>query len=318
VLSQTDRSGKTISYAYDAEGRLQAVTGPFGRSLTFTYLNGRVVSLTAPGNQVYNYVYNIANDTLITVTYPEGTRRLYHYEDGALPNHLTGITDANGARLATYAYDTNGKAILTQRAGGQERFTLTYDTATQTTVTDAIGTQEIMTFEETLGVRNLLSRIHQVDGQGLRQVFDDNNNLIEFTDAEGRITTYTYNANNQRLTMTAAAGTPAARTTTFAYVCPLRSPPPVSLRVNKNKSSRPTMPIITPPPSPKRVLPLRAPPSPAPSPWPTTRSGRSPRSTGRAPISPTSRRLPTMSARPGASAANYKALRMRPTMPMGA
>jgi YD repeat-containing protein len=197
-LVATDRAGKTISYAYDAEGRLQAVTGPFGRSLTFAYdANGHMTSMTDPASGVYRYDYD-ANDNLTRVIYPDGTTRLYHYEDNA--------------------YDAEGKAILTQRAGGQQQFTLNYDSDTQSTVTDAIGTQEIMTFAETLGVRNLLSRINQTDGKGLRQVFDDNNNLIEATDAEGRITTYTYNANNQRLTMTAAAGAPEARTTTFAYV----------------------------------------------------------------------------------------------------
>jgi YD repeat-containing protein len=217
-LAETDRSGKSTSYSYDVAGRLQAVTGPFGRRLTFAYdAAGHLASMVDPGGGTYRYEYD-ANDNLTRVTYPDGTVRRYHYEDGAFAHHLTGITDANGDRVATYAYDANGKAILTQRAGGQQQFTLSYDSDTQSTVTDAIGTQEVLTFAETLGVKNLLSRINQSDDKGIRQAFDDNNNLIEATDAEGRITTYTYNANNQRLTMTAAAGTPEARTTTFAYV----------------------------------------------------------------------------------------------------
>jgi len=75
-----------------------------------------------------------------------------------------------------------------------------------------------MTFGETLGVKNLLSRINQNDGKGATQVFDDQNNLLSHTDDEGRTTTYTYNADNQRLSMTEASSTIEARTTTYTYL----------------------------------------------------------------------------------------------------
>ena len=122
------------------------------------------------------------------MTYPDATVRIYHYEDMAYPNHLTGITDENGDRFATFTYDADGNAISTEHGGGQERFALAYDTDTQTTVTDASGTQAVMTFEENLGVKNLLTNINQADGKGLTQVFDANNNLVSQTDEEGRKT----------------------------------------------------------------------------------------------------------------------------------
>ena len=156
--------------------------------------------------------------------YPDGSAKLYHYEDVTFPHHLTGISYVNStgtvSRYATFAYDVNGKAISTEHAGGVEEFTFSYDFDTQTTVTDAAGTQEVMTFAETLGVKNLLSRINQSDGKGATQVFDAQNNLLSHTDDEGRTTTYTYNADNQRVSMTEAAGTPEARITTYAYLSP--------------------------------------------------------------------------------------------------
>ena len=218
LIAETDRSGKTTTYGYDANGDLETTTGPFGHSLSFTQdPNGRLATLTDSHGGVYAYSYD-ANGNLTQVTYPDATVRIYHYEDMAYPNHLTGITDENGDRFATFTYDADGNAISTEHGGGQERFALAYDTDTQTTVTDASGTQAVMTFEENLGVKNLLTNINQADGKGLTQVFDANNNLVSQTDEEGRTTTFTYNADNQGLSTTEAAGTPEERTTTFTYI----------------------------------------------------------------------------------------------------
>ncbi len=233
LLNEKSADGRTTTYAYDASGRLETVTGPFGHQLRFTYdTNGRVATLTDPIGQVITYTYNGAN--LTRVTYPDNTARIYHYENTAFPNHLTGISLDSGAgnvrRLSTYAYDSNGKATLTQYAdtgngGPQEKFSFTYNSATQTTVTDGAGTQEVLTFAETLGVKNLVNKAWP-DGKTLNQTFDANNNLTCRKDEEERVTTYTYNTANQRTSMTEGQGgtcaaptpTAATRTTTYQYV----------------------------------------------------------------------------------------------------
>ena len=61
-------------------------------------------------------------------------KRIYHYEDTNFPNHLTGITDANGERYATFAYGVDGKAIESALAPttnpvGQERVQLNFQGA---------------------------------------------------------------------------------------------------------------------------------------------------------------------------------------------
>lgn len=225
LLVQTSRTGLTTTYSYNAQGQLQTLTGPFGHTLNFTYdASGHLATLTDPGGQIYRYGYD-ANNNLTRVTYPDGAFKTYHYENAAYPHHLTGITDENGNRFATWGYDAQGRAIstehaVTDNAGAQEKFTLQYDSDTQTTVTDAVGAKEILTFEIKLGVKNLLSRIHQTDGKGVRRQYDATNNLLSETDAEGRTTTYTYNSYNQRISMTEAAGTPEAHTTTHQYLTP--------------------------------------------------------------------------------------------------
>jgi RHS repeat-associated protein len=217
ILLDTDRPGNSVTYDYEA-GYLKSVIGPFGHTLTFTHdANGHINSMTDSAEGLYTYEYD-ANNNLVRVTYPDTTFRIYHYEDAAHTHHLTGITDENGIRFATFAYDSNGKAITTEHAGHQERFTLQYDSDTQTTVTDAANTEEVMTFAETLGFKNLLSRINQTDNKGITHEFDAQNNLTRAVDAEGRETRYAYNANNQRLTMIEAVNTPEERTTTYTYV----------------------------------------------------------------------------------------------------
>jgi len=217
LLSETDRQGRTTSYAYDSSGRVTSVTGPFGHALSFTYdSSNHITAATTPDGETLAYSY--ANGNLTRVTYADGSFKQYHYENTSFPHHLTGITDGNGNRFATYAYDANGKAILTEHAGGQERFTLVYDSDTQTTVTDAAGTIEVMQFGETLGLKNLVSKVNQSDGKSVSQSFDASNNLINRIDSEGRVTAYTYNASNQRTSMTEAVGTPQERTTEYEYL----------------------------------------------------------------------------------------------------
>ena len=223
LTSQTDLVGKQTLYTYNSNGFIETVTAPYGHTLSYAYnSNNLLETISTPENQVYRYQYDSLSN-LAQVIYADNTSRLYHYENSSYPHALTGITDENQGRYATFAYHTDGKAILTQHAqtdngAPQEKFDLSYDSDTQTTVTDAIGTVEILTFNENLGVKNLLSRINQVDQKGIIHDYDANNNLISRTDPEGKITTYSYNATNQKISQIEAAGTAFARLTEYAYL----------------------------------------------------------------------------------------------------
>ncbi len=86
------------------------------------------------------------------------------------------------------------------------------------TITDPVGNQETWVYQQNLGVYKILSKTSLIDAKSISRQYDANNNLISTTDAEGRITTYTYNATNQRTAMTVASGTLEARTTTYEYI----------------------------------------------------------------------------------------------------
>jgi RHS repeat-associated protein len=190
--------------------------------------------LASPESASILYSYDI-NNNLSRVDYSDGTGKIYHYEKPSFPNHLTGISfiDSTGAvsRYATYDYDTTGRAVLTQHTdvgngGPQEKFTLVYNSSTQTTVTNAINNNEILTFSINLGVKNLVSKVNVSDNKSLTQTFDSNNNINCKKDEEGRVTTYTYYANNQKSSQTegqsgtcaAPLPTTATRTTSYQYL----------------------------------------------------------------------------------------------------
>ncbi len=104
-----------------------------------------------PAGGIYTYAYD-ANNNLASVTYPDGDAnaannpvRSYSYNEPAntsganLPHALTGIVDENANRYATYQYDTSGRGISSEHAGGAEKTTLAYNANGSTTVTDSAG-----------------------------------------------------------------------------------------------------------------------------------------------------------------------------------
>src|SRR5262249_42930698 len=121
------------------------VRNHFGRTLTFTYnAAGNVDTVTDPASGVIRYGYDTVGN-LTSVTTPDQKTRSYAYEQGLKQAWLTGITDENGIRFATYKYDTQGRVIEESHPGGADHALLAYTSDTLTTTTDALGT--VRTFE---------------------------------------------------------------------------------------------------------------------------------------------------------------------------
>ncbi len=128
LLGVTQRNGWTMALAYNAAGQLASVTNAFGRSLQFTYdTAGKLTSVTTPDARLFTYGYDSAA-RLLVATYPgtTATTRVYAYEDTRWPNALTGITDEQGVRYATFAYDAAGRATTTQHAGSTQTYSVAY------------------------------------------------------------------------------------------------------------------------------------------------------------------------------------------------
>jgi RHS repeat-associated protein len=157
-------TGEILSLLYDTRGLLVKVTDPQGRSLRLVYPERRqaagaqfrgVRAIDSPVGR-FDYEHDdtagvaqrarVAN--LVRVRYPGGAEgRQYHYEDAAHPSYLTGISIAGAAsgsrpatwRYATYAYQADGKAVLSTHANDIDKVTLRYDRPGLTTVTNSQG-----------------------------------------------------------------------------------------------------------------------------------------------------------------------------------
>ena len=205
LSSITNRDGRTQTLTYDANNRLITVTDDTGRELDFTYDgSGRIETLTDPAGGVYTYGYD-SSGNLVSVTYPDSKTRTYHYNESAytgganLPHALTGITDENGVRYATYTYDTTGRAIVTEHAGGANRHALNFVSGSSTIVTDPLNSQYTHSFQTILGVAKSTGQ-SQPAGSGCSAAssattYDVNSNVASRADFNGNKTCYAYDLN---------------------------------------------------------------------------------------------------------------------------
>ena len=223
------RNGYTQSLQYDSSNRLVKVLDSFGRSLQFTYQGGLLQTLTTPDGLVLTYGYNSSgatagvNDRLASVAYSTTppTSQTYLYENSSLPFALTGITDENGARYSTWAYDTAGRATSSQHAGGANLTQITYNSDGTRTVTHPLGQQETYTFTTLQGVPKVtkVSRVASATTAAATRTvtYDANGYVASQTDWNGNVTAYVNNARGEPTSVTEASGTAQARTTTIAW-----------------------------------------------------------------------------------------------------
>ena len=193
-------------------GKLAAVTAPDGRQLLFHYQDRRLASITLPSGEKVQFS-RAGNDNLSTVSYPGGASLHYHYEDARHPHHLTGITDENGDRYATYSYDARGRVTLSTHALNAERTELEYVTATQTRVTTPLG--EVRTYT---GSNDPFNKPGQIsDSRGSRQwQYNTQRYPQVVTDRNNQQTHYSY-SNFHQTQRIEAYGTPEQRTLETDY-----------------------------------------------------------------------------------------------------
>lgn len=214
-----NRLGLATFLAYDSNNRLSTVTKVFGRTLTFAYDgNNRVSSITLPDGGVISYGYDASNN-LVSVTHPDKTVRQYLYENTTFVHALTGITDENGKRFATWTYDAQGRATSSQHAGGAELTKVDYNADGTATVTDARGNQHSYNFTTQFDMVKPTS----VTGTAFKNLggkaftYDTSGFVASKTDFNGNVTTYVRDARGLETSRTEASGSPLARTITTSW-----------------------------------------------------------------------------------------------------
>ncbi|WP_440534605.1 RHS repeat-associated core domain-containing protein [Variovorax sp. YR566] len=216
----TPRNGWTTAYTYDTAGQLSSISNGFGRTLALTYNTaGQLVSVTTPDLRVIGYAYDTTG-RLAVVTYPDARTRSFVYENTSFPQALTGILDESGARFATFAYDSQGRAIDSALAGSVDRYQVSYSGSTASIV-DPLGTTRTYGYSATKGrltaiSGSLVSGLDEVDAAS--RVQDTNGLITSETDFKGAVTATTWDTTRRLPTaVVQASGTTDARTVTTQW-----------------------------------------------------------------------------------------------------
>lgn len=227
LMSITDRDGVVQTLTYDSGGLIASVVDSFARTLSFGHdAQGRVLTIEDPAGGEHRYTYD-ATGNIATVRYPDGKIRSYLYEDSRFPKALTGITDENGDRFATWAYDAQGRATLSEHAGGADRVTLTYAADGSVTATDALGATRTHNFTGVFGLPRIAASQGDACGSCTRTTaitYDANGFVASRTDFNGNVTTYVHDARGLETSRTEAFGSPQARAITTQWHATFRLP----------------------------------------------------------------------------------------------
>jgi RHS repeat-associated protein len=235
LISQVDRTGLGLTYAYDGSGNLTSVTDAEGRVTTFTRgttdaANGLITAVHVSDGRSWAYSYAYATDgttpTLTSVTDPSAGVTTYTYDDAA---QLATVTDPNGHQVVAVSYSNGQVSSLSEAASGTPGY-YSWNSNTGTAVTtDARGgswsdtyignelTSETDPLGDTTQYRYDSSgnktEVIDPDGNTTTFTYDANGNVLTQTDPLGGVTTSTYDANNNLLSQT----DPLGRTTSYTY-----------------------------------------------------------------------------------------------------
>ena len=203
--------GKETNLSYyttgNGSGEVSTITNHFGHQITFTYnALGFVSEVIDPDSRSYLFEYD-ANDNLIKITFPDDTpadsldnhTKQFLFEDTNFPHALTGIIDENDVRYATWAYDTNGRAVLSEHINSADKVEIDYSVADQTTVKAYVDGTNYREITYKFAYFGGLKRIHELVTRACTgcppiktetQEFTEYGELAAYVDAEGNRTEY--------------------------------------------------------------------------------------------------------------------------------
>jgi uncharacterized protein RhaS with RHS repeats len=219
------RNGYTQTMHYTS-GKLTSVTDTYGTGLTLGYTGSLLTGLTTPdsANLTYGYIAFASSNLLSTVTYntSPATHLTYTYANTSYPAALTGITDENGHAYASWTYDSTGRAISSQLAGGINFTSVTYDDTTgNRLVKGPLGIVETYKFSMLQGVPKVTEIDRAANGTvafsscGFR--YDSNGYLKTATDWNNNQTAYTNNSHGLPTQIVYASGNAVSHTTSITY-----------------------------------------------------------------------------------------------------
>ena len=209
----------TISYAYDALDRVVSETTPSG-TITYAYdAIGRRTSMTLAGEPVVSYGYDDASRPVSISKMVGGILRNYAlgYDNGGRRTSLQVPLLAVGDKInSSYGFDAGDRLqSITHQSPMGILESMSY-------ISDPNGNRSSMSRGVTLPTVIAMSgtsynaEYEMLSYNGNTLTYDENGNLTSKTDSAGNVTTYTWDARNQLVAISAPTTTPPL-SATFQY-----------------------------------------------------------------------------------------------------
>jgi YD repeat-containing protein len=238
VISQSESSGGsslgTITYTYDADGRLRTVTNPdLVQTHTLYDADGRQVATVDGNGALTQYVYNALGQVVETIGYAGTVNTAALADVSGAPANVslaTLISQANtnpaGNAITRSVYDSAGRLVYSIDDAGAVTQNI-YDGAGR--LTDVIAYATPVSIPASTGelTQAQVSVTTSNNDRHARNFYDANGNLAGSLDAAGYLTVYQYDDANELITTTAyaTATTASLRASgTLAQLIPASSP----------------------------------------------------------------------------------------------
>ena len=190
ILTKADKHGNAYIYNYDSNYMLTSIRTPSGLSFGVSYNDKNLIDkITAPDGSIIKYEYD-ANKNLIKVTDQENRITRYEYDDD---HKMISWYDSSNIRQVLNTYDSEGRVIKQVDANGNES-TISYESG-KTVVTNNLGDKEVYTLDEKLRTIGVGFENNGSIDYEYHRTFNENSKLVDYTDANGVTTSYTYDSN---------------------------------------------------------------------------------------------------------------------------
>ncbi|WP_166362084.1 calcium-binding protein [Pseudomonas akapageensis] len=198
--SITDSNGNQLLASYN-NGHLSQVVASNGDSLSFTYnAAGRLTGMTDQAGHAVTYTYDPSNTLLTDITTANGTT---HYDyvtaPGASFGMVSAITQADGL-VQHFAYDIQGR--LSHYSTGAVVYSYAYDSANGITITDASGAVTHVLFND----RGQVAQIEDAQGHVSQLRYDADGNLTGIVNPDGTASSLVYDADGSPVSVQDALG----------------------------------------------------------------------------------------------------------------
>ncbi|MGI3785115.1 MAG: DUF6531 domain-containing protein, partial [Janthinobacterium lividum] len=184
VDSAHSADGRTVTFAYDADGRLQSATGPNGTRAYRWNEDGLIAAVVdADGVLEVDNVYD-ADGRVTSQRSPFGRTTRYVY----LPGRTTVVSDEDGTRSNTWLHDHRGRLIGVVDADEQRQST-SYDRwGNPVLLTERDGSTTVHEYD----ARGRRTRTVTPSGADVTYGYDDLDRVTTVVTEQGAVTEYTY------------------------------------------------------------------------------------------------------------------------------